>query len=519
MRAGTASRGAIYPVVDLFAGPGGLGEGFSAFVTGRGQCPFDIHLSIEKEPVACDTLRLRKFFRSFDEPPDEYAAYVRGEIDRTSLYASHPQSFETAKARTWQAELGKITQALVYRRVRSAVGAARFWVLLGGPPCQAYSVVGRSRMKGSDKFESDERHFLYREYLRIVANQQPPVFVMENVKGLLSSTHAGKSTFDRICADLRRPGRAAKISRASNVYYDLYAIGADPQYELEGMSSGTYLLQAEDYGVPQTRHRVFIVGVRHGLRVRPERLTATGHITASEVLDDLPPVRSQLSRERDSPEAWNAAVNEVKSQQWYRAGPNGKFGEVARIAERVLSAGQFPEHPGGRYIHQECRPRKLADWYRENAAGVSLHETRAHMRSDLWRYLFCSCFAAAHGRSPHLRDVPAELYPEHQNVSEAVNGQKFGDRFRVQVADKPSTTVTSHIAKDGHYFIHYEPQQCRSLTVREAARLQTFPDSYFFEGNRTDQFLQIGNAVPPLLARSIARVIYDLLQLAKERQA
>ena len=133
------------------------------------------------------------------------------------------------------------------------------------------------------------------------------------------------------------------------------------------------------------------------------------------------------------------------------------------------------------------------------------------MKSDLHRYLFAACFASVEGRSPSLSDFPRDLLPDHDNVSEALATGHFSDRFRVQLADLPSTTITSHISKDGHYYIHYDPAQCRSLTVREAARLQTFPDNYFFCGGRTAQYSQVGNAVPPLLARQIAEVVYNLL--------
>lgn len=132
------------------------------------------------------------------------------------------------------------------------------------------------------------------------------------------------------------------------------------------------------------------------------------------------------------------------------------------------------------------------------------------MESDLHRYLFASSFAREEKRSPKLGDFPEVLLPNHENVGS--DSTPFTDRFRVQLRNQPSTTIVSHIAKDGHYYIHPEPSQCRSLTVREAARLQTFPDNYFFEGNRTEQYHQVGNAVPPLLARKIGEIVLRLLQ-------
>jgi DNA (cytosine-5)-methyltransferase 1 len=157
-------------------------------------------------------------------------------------------------------------------------------------------------------------------------------------------------------------------------------------------------------------------------------------------------------------------------------------------------------------------PAKYPCWFWDKRLqGVCNHETRVHMREDLHRYFFAAVFAREFKRSPLLEDFPKALLPEHENVEAALKATKFNDRFRVQMAGRPSTTIVSHIARDGHYYIHYDPAQCRSLTVREAARLQTFPDNYFFEGSRTHQYQQVGNAVPPLLANKIAGIVADLV--------
>lgn len=180
------------PVIDLFAGPGGLAEGFSAFrVEGWGA--FRICLSVEKDTCAHRTLELRSFFRQFPagHAPDEYYAYLRGEISRGELFARFPVEAGAARSEAWCAELGAddLSDDVVDTKIRKALGGAKNWVLIGGPPCQAYSTAGRSRNKGNKKYvpEEDKRHFLYRHYLRIIAKHRPAVFVMENVRGLLSA--------------------------------------------------------------------------------------------------------------------------------------------------------------------------------------------------------------------------------------------------------------------------------------------------------------------------------------------
>lgn len=481
-----------------------------------------MRLSIEKDPIARKTLKLRKFFHQFRAVPNAYGKLVSGDLDLEGLYRAFPIQAGLADVQAWQAELGKVTPRAVSDRVRAALGGARRWVLLGGPPCQAYSLVGRSRMRSThENFESDERHFLYREYLRIVANHRPSAFVFENVKGLLSSKQEGKNVFTKILADLASPAKALGLGTRPTLKYRLYAIGPSAQLDFSNAignprSAPDFLVLSEQHGVPQSRHRIIVVGVRHDVEGVPTPLEFQSSVDSGQVLDDLPPIRSRLSQEPDSLDLWRKAVQEISLQKWFQANDHALFGPVVKEMTCVLRGIRNSTlDPGAPYSSYERKPSALAEWYRNGATGLSLHEARQHRRDDLHRYFYAACFLRSHGRSPSLKHFPPELRPDHKNVDLAIKGQMFSDRFRVQLPNEPSTTVTSHISKDGHYFIHYSPEQCRSLTVREAARLQTFPDSYFFAGGRTDQYHQIGNAVPPFLAKQIAASVFDVIAQAE----
>lgn len=515
------------PVIDLFAGPGGLGEGFSSIVDGNGERRFALRVSIEKDSVAHRTLSLRALFRAFRKgaAPDCYYDYVRGDISREDLF-SHPSVPEEARIAATEAknaELGKTPHEEIDGWIEKALDGAGEWVLIGGPPCQAYSLAGRSRRAKEDTavFESDKRHFLYTEYLRIIRRFGPSVFVMENVKGILSSTHSGSPIFDRILADLTSPGDGLEYRIRSFVVK-----GDNP-------SPQDFVIEAERFGVPQNRHRVILFGIRSdladatpSLASHPERFILEASpkpVGVKVALSGLPPLRSRLSREPDSHDAWLSALKTAtRGLKGWRNPIRMSLEEAMNRAWRKASAHSST---GSRFeprqvVTDSSMPTELRSWFHDpRLMGVLQHETRSHMRPDLHRYLFASCYAATYMSSPKLGQFPPSLLPDHGNATpeQVAEHVPFADRFRVQLARHPSTTVVAHIAKDGHYYIHPDPSQCRSLTVREAARLQTFPDNYFFEGNRTEQYTQIGNAVPPWLARKIAEIVLDFLTVSRHR--
>jgi DNA (cytosine-5)-methyltransferase 1 len=511
------------PVIDLFAGPGGLGEGFSALRTHAGRSCFDLKLSIEKDLWAHKTLELRAFFRQFapNTVPGRYYDLLRGRTDIDTLYARFPEQASAAADEAWNAELGVTPSREVHRRIETALRNAKEWVLVGGPPCQAYSVVGRSRNKGVEGYRADRdrRQYLYTEYLEIIAHHWPAIFVMENVKGLLSAKLLGRRMFELIHEDLAAPARVTG-HRANSRDHTYTIFSLDPRGSLfENMDVGDFVVHAERHGVPQARHRLILLGIRNDLgmpSLAPEqRLPTTDEVPAHKVLDRLPSLRSGLSQGADDRDNWIAVIRDSLDRRWLKSAATVGGSDVQDLIAETARNAAVPRHDrGSEFIEGNFETAYRPDWFNDGKLeGVCNHSTREHMPRDLHRYLYAACFAECRGHSPTLRDFPTDLLPEHRNVHLALNNHGyFADRFRVQIRQRSATTITSHIAKDGHGFIHPDPRQCRSLTVREAARLQTFPDNYLFRGPRTQQYTQVGNAVPPLLAHGIARVVWTLLK-------
>ncbi len=298
----------MIPIIDIFAGPGGLGEGFSSLLNESGERIFKIKLSIEKEGHAHQTLQLRAFYRQFDQGavPEEYYEVLRTDKTIDDLFALYPSQSARAKAEAVQETLGPDSWQRVSSMIEGALHGESDWLLIGGPPCQAYSLVGRSRNKRKKNYEplKDDKHFLYREYLRIIASFWPAVFVMENVKGLLSSKPDPKKDpiFARILVDLTAPAESEDITTipaARQHRYKLYSLS--PRRTNGEPAGSEFVLRAEEHGVPQARHRVIIIGVRDDFSDEvPDSLKKCAPVPISKVLKQMPAVRGRITDKKDS---------------------------------------------------------------------------------------------------------------------------------------------------------------------------------------------------------------------------
>jgi len=524
-------------IIDLFAGPGGLGEGFFAYTTHKNH-PFKIRMSVEMETNAHRTLQLRAFYRQFTgNAPDDYYDYVRNPSKkaRDILFDKYPNQAKAAIEETLfqPRELGKSSDdAVIEKQLKKLKRESNEpFVVIGGPPCQAYSNAGKSRNTGKKGYslKKDKRAALYKEYLNVINIIEPEVFVMENVKGILSSKIDGDLIFDQILEDLRDPKKA--IGKKSKYKYDIYSLVQKPdkQNSKDGPSyneSKSFIINFEKFGVPQKRHRVILLGIRKNLNKKPKPLNESNkQISIESVIDGMPELRSGPSNREFKGEKYKSfdslqwkklimhqgsllhkRMKKVDTKHAQEIGRN-----IKKIKNNLTQGGKFI--PSKKKGFKQGFKGNLVSWlYDQKIGGFLNHDTRGHLKEDLKRYFWAATFAETYSNrthpSPKAHEYPNFLAPKHKNWKSG----SHADRFRVQVRNKPSTTVTCHISKDGHYYIHYDPSQCRSLTVREAARLQTFPDNYLFEGGRTAQYVQVGNAVPPYLANQIADIVYSLIK-------
>ncbi|MDW7678273.1 MAG: DNA cytosine methyltransferase [Bacillota bacterium] len=405
--------------IDLFAGAGGLSEGFI-------RAGFNPVAHVEMDAQAALTLKTRNcyYYLLENNRLNEYHRYLRNEITRDELYDMVPESY---LENVIQSELNEKNMKVIFMQIDQQISkknCGQVDVIIGGPPCQAYSLVGRA--KDINGMLDDPRNYLYKQYVKVLKKYEPTFFVFENVPGLRSAN--GGATFKNINALLRRVG-----------------------YEVEA-----HELNAANFGVLQKRKRVIIIGWRKGTGLKyPVFDQVMRNVTVSDLFTDLCPLEPGYER--------NQYVNE----------------------------------PGNFLLMTGIRTRDDV---------LSLHIARNHNDRD--REIYRLAIKKWNESKQRLKytDLPEELCTHN-------NRKSFLDRFKVVAADLPySHTMLAHIAKDGHYFIHPDITQRRSLSVREAARIQSFPDNYFFEGSRTAIFTQIGNAVPPVMAEGIALGIREQLR-------
>ncbi len=405
--------------IDLFAGAGGLSEGFV-----RSKCIPLSHIELNED--ACNTLKTRLAYHYLKENNrlEIYLDYVRGSIDRENLYTQIPAEIIES---VLNVAISKDNLRDIFIKIKQSLiesGRNNIDIIVGGPPCQAYSVAGRAADKNSMK--DDHRNYLYKEYAKFLIEFQPKLFVFENVPGL--HTANGGMYYNNIKKYFRRIG-----------------------YNIEDR-----ILDAADFGVIQRRKRVIFIGWRKNLNFSyPDFEKIKNKWTVNSLLLDLPFLRA---------------------------------GEVLNCTKYRTETNDYLE---------KFQIRNGVDFVTQNI-------TRPHNTRDLRIYRRAIELWEKENKRIKNNNIPAHIRTQKNITS-------FLDRFKVVVPNDVSHTVIAHIANDGHYYIHPDKNQLRSLSVREAARIQSFPDDFFFEGPRTSIFRQIGNAVPPLMAETIAKKVMEII--------
>lgn len=417
--------------IDLFAGAGGLSEGFI-------QAGFNPIAHIEMNAMAAATLETRAayhYMKKFDPTLHLYYEYERGNITREEFFRHVPK--EVIKT-VINVEMSPENIMGIFRQIDEILqedGVKKVNVIVGGPPCQAYSLVGRAQSSHMlVPMSKDPHNELYKMYTRFLKKYQPDMFVFENVAGLKSARNG--ASFKNLQAQLRRVG---------------YVIECREQ-------------NAMDFGVLQNRKRLIIIGWRKGTNYHyPVFEKMQSETLVNDLLSDLP-------------------VLERGGQEFTYRVPFAQASEYVR-ENQIRTYGDVLTH----HVVRNNIPRDVEIYHRAIEAWNNGHQRLKYA------------------------DLP-------ENLKTHKNQTSFADRFKVVEGDCTSChTVLAHLSKDGHYFIHPDINQCRSISVREAARLQTFPDSYYFEGNRTSQYVQIGNAVPPIMARKIAEAIREMIENRGEK--
>lgn len=411
--------------IDLFAGAGGLSEGFI-------RAGFDPIAHVEMNEAACYTLKTRTAFHYLQETGNisTYNAYLRKEINRDQLYRVIP---EEKLSSVINLAIGPENNRYIFKSIEKFADRRKVDMIIGGPPCQAYSLVGRARDK--DGMRNDPRNYLYREYGKYLARYQPKMFVFENVPGLLSAN--GGQHFKDMQKYFRKLG-----------------------YEMQH-----FKVDASNYGVLQNRKRIIILGFRNEL---------------SRNIPDL----------------------EINISSYLKSKVASIFSDLPRIHSGQAAATQSYSGVTNAYLKNSG--------IRDKSGVLTHHVARPHTNQDKEIYRIAVTKWNKKRQRLSYADLPRRLQT-HKNM------HTFLDRFKVVAKNEfAAQTVVAHIAKDGHYYIHPDLEQNRSITVREAARIQSFPDTYYFEGvdenkNRTAAFQQVGNAVPPLMAAAVAQSVARIL--------